>query len=165
MIPSPTHHQLHTQRDTYLVCVCVCVCFDVGSSEDPPGPGSMSNLESANELNSDDPTVTSDPDDPELTSDSDSETTSDEEMSSDSDDPDLTSDPDDARIAVLEAALVHVPSLGWTAAALEAGASDMELDQSVDEMFPRCVCVCLCVCVCVCVCVRVRVRVCVCVYE
>lgn len=67
--------------------------------------------------------------------DSDSSHTDDPEMTSD---PDLTSDdPDDTRTAVLEAALQYVPSHGWTPAALEEGAKNLEIFEAIHDLFPR----------------------------
>lgn len=108
-----------------------------GSEDPPPGPGSMSSMKSPDpddihERNLDDPELTSDSE-----SDSDSDSDSDSEMTSEHEDPGMTSDLDDTRITVLEAALLHVPSLGWTTAALEAGAKEMGMDEPLDDMFPR----------------------------
>jgi ubiquinone biosynthesis protein COQ9 len=67
-------------------------------------------------------------DDPNMTSDSESEVTSDSEASSDE---------DGTRTAVLEAALLHVPSLGWTVAALEEGVKDLGLTEAAQDLFSR----------------------------
>ena len=67
-------------------------------------------------------------DDPNMTSDSESEMTSDSEASSDE---------EDTRAAVLEAALLHVPSLGWTVAALEEGVKDLGLTEAAQDLFSR----------------------------
>ena len=69
--------------------------------------------------------------------DADSTLNSGPESTSDPGDPDLTSDLDDPRSAVLEAALLHVPALGWTPAALEEGAKSVGVPESAEDMFPR----------------------------
>ena len=98
----------------------------IGSSEDSPGSGST-------EPDSD--TVSSEHHDPKVTADADNpKTTSNPEMTSDSE---TSSDEDDTRTAVLEAALLHVPSLGWTPAALEEGAKDQELTEAAKNLFSR----------------------------
>lgn len=54
----------------------------------------------------------------------------DSNATSHTDDPDMTS-------AVLEAALDYVPSHGWTPAALEEGAKNLEIFEAVHDLFPR----------------------------
>jgi ubiquinone biosynthesis protein COQ9 len=58
-------------------------------------------------------------------------------MTSDSDSSSSESSELDEPSVVLEAALGHVPALGWTPAALEEGARDMGLTHVVEDMFPR----------------------------
>ena len=117
-----------------FILVSIVHCLSLGSSEDSSSPGSVSQS-----YKSPEPTVTSEADDPEMTSDpetsSDAEITSDSEMTSDAE---TTSDEDDSRSVVLEAALLHVPSLGWTPATLDEGARDVGLEvAAAGEMFPR----------------------------
>ena len=73
--------------------------------------------------------------DADSTLNSDPESMSDPESTSDP--GDLTSDLDDPCSAVLEAALLHVPALGWTPAALEEGAKSVGVTESAEDMFPR----------------------------
>ena len=104
----------------------------IGSSEDSSGSGSTE-LDSDTVSSEDhDPKITTDADDPKMTSDP--EMTSDSGTSSDSE---TSSDEDDTRTAVLEAALLHVPSLGWTPAALEEGAKDQGLTEAAKNLFSR----------------------------
>jgi ubiquinone biosynthesis protein COQ9 len=68
---------------------------------------------------------------------SDPEVTSEDPDPAESPDPEVTSDLEDDRAEVLEAALQHVPALGWVPAALLEGARDVGLAHAAEDMFPR----------------------------
>lgn len=118
-----------------MICIILCAYITYCLHVTLDGPGSTSEPDSVSTEKHEEDAAEMDLD-PEATSDLDESSSDDSDDSDEVSDPELTSDLDD-RSLVLEAAMLHVPSLGWTPAALEEGVRDEGLSLSVKELFPR----------------------------